>query len=457
MRSGKCKIVAFMLVACLSAPAYAFFPLAIPVVASTVLHVVGAIGLYYAMRDDSVASVDTAGNIKRPSKAQWIDLTMEPPVIKKDNVTAKMDRNTLQTIADKLNPDGTKKYPTVHDALYDKKLPDHLPPTINSKIGDIVSSPYGNVKINGKGTPTMVYNDSRANTTVWPENSTYFTIYSDYNALSPGMMYYINFQFTKDTGETPTDVLKTPSQIASTLANDGLSGEVKSAYQAELDKMFQDPSYIPFFSDDTTGLPYYPPTKNVATPAQVDSYNAKGAASDAAASAAASAAGAAQAAQNSATQAGNAYIASGGNLATGQGGDASLYQKYLDAQAAAAAAQAAADKLSAEQAADDADSAIATPSAPGTYGSDLTYDFSGRLNTFFTDMRASPLFSLPSAMLGSIPSGGSSVFHLNFGRFGSIDYDLSSSFGTGLNVLKFFVLFAFSVASLRIILLRGGS
>jgi hypothetical protein len=70
-------------------------------------------------------------------------------------------------------------------------------------------------------------------------------------------------------------------------------------------------------------------------------------------------------------------------------------------------------------------------------------------------MKDTAFFSLPSKMLGSIPSGGSSVFNVDFGRFGRTTFDLAS-FGSAIDLLKFFVMAVFSVASLRIITLKGG-
>ncbi len=47
----------------------------------------------------------------------------------------------------------------------------------------------------------------------------------------------------------------TPSKFAQTVN----SAPDKSALQAEIDKMLRDPSYVPEFTDDTTGLPWAPP------------------------------------------------------------------------------------------------------------------------------------------------------------------------------------------------------
>lgn len=44
------------------------------------------------------------------------------------------------------------------------------------------------------------------------------------------------------------------------------SGAVKPEYQAEMDKAFRDPAYIPSFSDTTTGLPWSPPADVVTIP-----------------------------------------------------------------------------------------------------------------------------------------------------------------------------------------------
>lgn len=90
------------------------------------------------------------------------------------------------------------------------------------------------------------------------------------------------------------------------------------------------------------------------------------------------------------------------------------------------------------------------------YGSGNTVgDFGGRITRFIDDVKATPLFSLPSSLLSNIPGDGSSVISFNAGRYGTHTYDFAS-LGSLLNTLKVLILIIFSAVAVKIVTLKGG-
>ncbi|BCS53912.1 hypothetical protein GSbR_29080 [Geobacter sp. SVR] len=394
------------------------------------------------MKQGESGSVTTVGDILRPSKAAWIDLTLPVPAVVEKNVTAKKNHDQVKGTVNK-NP---SQYPNLKSALQTQQG------LVSNDTGGATTALVGKIVCFGS---TYYQLDSYVATyisyvtnTATPDKLTTPIFISGRIALpkmSSLVPYYSQWvvdmaQYTYHIVIAPPFVDTTPSQFAANISQTGFGGLVKSVYQPELDKMMQDPDYVPTFTDDSTGGAFSSPT-NVATPAQVAAYNANGQAlSDA---------------QRAADNAKQAYMNSGGDPATGTGGDASLYQAYLGAQSHASGVQAQQAQAAADQ--EKEEESVTTPSGPSNpYGSDSSYDFGARLNTFITSMKVSPLFSLPSRMIGTIPGGGTSVMVVNCGRFGQFSYDFSSSFGSGLNVLKFLVMLAFTAAAVRIVTLGKG-
>lgn len=90
------------------------------------------------------------------------------------------------------------------------------------------------------------------------------------------------------------------------------------------------------------------------------------------------------------------------------------------------------------------------------YGSGQTVgDFGGRITQFVNDVKATPIFSMPSSLLGNIPGGGSSTITFSAGRWGTHTYDFSS-WGSILDTLKALILIIFSAVAVRIVTLKGG-
>lgn len=402
------------------------------------------------------ATVSSNGTIKRPSQFIWIDADDFPAGPKTQNVNAEITQDKAREIANKKPYD----YPNLKEALLETENPLMMHRgTIAPPVTDVVVEGVGPVHLKTKVyAPSGNYNFGgsvpfRSNVC----NDTGCTKYYIKNSAlsSDTWSYYEMYVLTFDRYEPPkkdaSDI-----QYAENLSNSKDGGSVYPLYQAEIDKMLQDPDYVPFFSDDTTGLPATYPS-NPASASQIDQYNKQVAVSNARESAIASGTGSLETSRNATTTAGNRYQASGGDPSTGVGGDPGLYKDYLDAKAREGQAQADLDKLKAELAADELENTIiSSPSAPGAYGDGASHDFSARFSSFMQSMKSSSIFGAPGQVLGSIPGGGQSNFELSFGRFGQTTFDLAD-YGTAINIIKTLVLAVFSIAGLRIVTLKGGS
>lgn len=347
---------------------FAFVPVAIPpalYLASALLHAAAAAGVYYKLHNNRSHVVDPlSGKVIHPADVVWIEAGQIPSVQSKD-INASLPYDKIKHKAD-ANPND---YPSIKSALYQ---PEYFPLDKDSSVGGNYINPA-----NGENNKI---------TQITIKNAAYYCQGPGWAAPPPPVYATNSFDFYYQNGscaggdgtlwgrlagvfngdqQPPNNVLYTPQQFATNISN--ADGTLKSAYDAEIEKMINDPDYVPVFTDATTGLPDAMPA-NAMTPAQVEAYNTKGAsqaaADEAKQAAAQSAAAAAAAANGAATAATNAYTASGGNPLTGEGGDPALYQKMRDAQAAAAAAQAEADKYLADQAQADADELNQTGAYP---------------------------------------------------------------------------------------------
>lgn len=77
--------------------------------------------------------------------------------------------------------------------------------------------------------------------------------------------------------------------------------------------------------------------------------------------------------------------------------------------------------------------------------------FGDRLSKFVNDMRHTPLFSLSDNLIGNIPSGGSSVYAVEMGQYGSADIDFSN-YSSLFAICRVVLKVCFSFASLRIVM-----
>ncbi|CAH2032104.1 hypothetical protein [Trichlorobacter ammonificans] len=460
------RLPAFVLCAFLafSPPSHALAPLAvIPswyFVTSAVLHVAAAAaGLYYAMLPDRPATSSSDGSVSRPSSVAWIDLSTGKADLNEVSVTAQISHDNLKGVIT-ANP---TKYPNLKNAL------EYAVPPVDdtTKLGDVIrynGQNYEVTRITGfssgcVGTPgfqviggKLYYADQRGG-------------YSG-GVCQPGSQYRsVEFDAVSKPVSKPSTRPATPSEFASQIS--GGSGPVKPLYQQEIDKAFQDPNYVPVFTDDTTGLPFEnPPQYRVATPSQVDAYNnkiqAQQAASDAAAASVASAQARSSAAGAAVDSARNAVTVAQGNYNT----DPSAGNAQILADAQRALARAESDKADADaklsevdakqkqQESDDltlGDSGFSSD----PYGDGSNFDLGVRFNQFVVDMKATSLFSLPNQFFSGIPSGGDPSVSFDGGRFGHHTFDFSTLF-SAFTVLRSVVFICFGWLSIRIVALKGG-
>lgn len=431
------------------------FPVVAPYLAAAVI--IGAAGstVIHSSQPSSTPGyapkVDASGNISKPSDVVYVDLVNHVPTVEDQKTNAVISYSQLQSIVS-ANPNS---YPLTNAALHQLPAPAVglvVPASDGSHV--LLAAPYfaSCVSPNYYGVKNYPSNNY-ISFSGGPGNA------SGCDPQSPSTSY----KFTIVSSPLSTGAT-TPAQFKNVVAS---SGVVSPTYQSEIDAMLHDPNYVPSFNDDT-GLPYAPPPGALSA-AQINTALAAKTASDAAATAAANAASSASvaaAANSTAAAAIAAAAAAGGtnadlNAAAAAANTAAGIANAASGAADTAAANAAAANAHAAAAAGDdattqaANSAITAPATGAAYGDGKEPDFKGRISDFLADMKTSPLFSLPGQFFGNIPNGGTSVFHLDFGRMGKTDFDLAS-YGSAISLIKTLVLAVFSIAGFRIITLKGG-
>ena len=93
-------------------------------------------------------------------------------------------------------------------------------------------------------------------------------------------------------------------------------------------------------------------------------------------------------------------------------------------------------------------SGFAEPYNPGPF------DIPDRFDAFLANVAGTGLFSLPSQYFNSLPGGGSPVYTVEAGSYGSHTIDLGETMGTGLAVLKTVLLLCFAFLSVRVVVLK---
>ena len=267
--------ISIALVLTLTVNSYAFLPLAIPpayFIASAILHTAVVAGVIaYAMQSGAPSSVTTIGDVTKPSTVAWVDLTLSTPAVIQKAVTANMPALSVASIGTKKNIDGSAKYPNVNTAL-------NTFPVMTYSMVPSLNTAY-----------TMP-DSTRAKYTSSAFNGCTNSSFSPYSIKYPydWAFYVPDGSDSRCTGDYPVKMTVRmfhigvfTSNSAAIMQNSATDYTVKSLYQAELDQMFQDPNYVPIFSDATTGLSFVAPT-NAATQLQIDAYNTKGVAIEAA-------------------------------------------------------------------------------------------------------------------------------------------------------------------------------
>ncbi|MRR55328.1 MAG: hypothetical protein EG822_12610 [Deltaproteobacteria bacterium] len=321
------------------------------VAGSAVIHGAAAIaGLYYYLRDGGRSSVTPDGKIKTPAEVQWIDL--KEPAVKTKPLNTETSLDLIRALTEKKDPNDNYIYPALRNAL--NGIPEIPSLNYNTGIGQIVT-------VNGsiRRVTAAVTGGSCSIWEPWCAGISATQVTASYPDGTPQQVTITktegNTRYWKDftlasTAPPPPGPLPL-TQVVRNLSADGTgTGLVNQALQNEINRMHQDPDYVPTFSDETTGLPHAaPPLGDIATPKQVADYNKAGKAQDAQNAASAAQAAAVSAAQTAATGANNRAAAANAAAAANPG-DAGLAAAAAAAQAAADAANAALAKALADQA-----------------------------------------------------------------------------------------------------------
>ena len=94
------------------------------------------------------------------------------------------------------------------------------------------------------------------------------------------------------------------------------------------------------------------------------------------------------------------------------------------------------------------DTAFVEPYNPGEF------DIPARFTTFLNNVQSSGLFSFSNDFFNSLPGGGSPIFEIEGGMFGSHRIDLSETMSGGLAVLKTVLLALFGFLSIRAVIMK---
>jgi len=125
---------------------------------------------------------------------------------------------------------------------------------------------------------------------------------------------------------------------------------------------------------------------------------------------------------------------------------------YNDIEGAKAAAELAKEQEEAEKKEETfspiASSAFEEPYDPGPY------DIPERFSSFLNTVKSSGLFSFSSSFFNSLPGGGSPVYQIEAGQYGSHTIDLSQTMSIGLAVLKTILLACFGFLSIRAVIMK---
>ena len=161
-------------------------------------------------------------------------------------------------------------------------------------------------------------------------------------------------------------------------------------------------------------------------------------------------------AQGQGSTAQDTYIQSLQDLVSANPNNAELQAQLAKAQADQAASQAQQVQEQAQQEQEKAEdtfdpihaSPFDSPYSPGPF------DIPARFSSFMNNIKSSALFSFSSSFFNSLPGGGSPIYTVEAGSYGTHTIDLSETMATGLAVLKTVLLLLFGFLSIRVVILK---
>lgn len=83
-----------------------------------------------------------------------------------------------------------------------------------------------------------------------------------------------------------------------------------------------------------------------------------------------------------------------------------------------------------------------------------SFDIPARFTSFLSNVKSTGLFSFSSSFFNSLPGGGSPIYTVEAGTYGTHTIDLSETMSTGLTVLKTVLLLLFGFLSIRVVILK---
>ena len=251
----------------------------------------------------------------------------------------------------------------------------------------------------------------------------------------PGFLY--KSAYVSITADDPTfppagvpDILP-PDQVGPLAQKFADAAPIRPDVKEDLDNLLKDhPEYWPF-ANTPTALPEpnndisdYPPAQPITAP-DVNQW-----------------------AQGQSAGAQQNYIDTLQSLVDANPTDTGLASELAKAQAEQAQQQAE----DVEEAADTYDPISSNPFDeaynPGAF------DIPARFTSFLNNVKSTGLFSFSSSFFNSLPGGGSPVYTIDAGTYGTHTIDLSETMGTGLAVLKTVLLLLFGFLSIRVVILK---
>lgn len=298
---------------------------------SLLAHAVAGAAVWWYNVAGGTKNIKSNSDIISPGKVQWVSLVDGKPMTNQANIKNRVAFSDLQGTVLKDSASKTK-YPTLATALEVGTAV--TPLSMSSPIGALVSYDGGNYTVGStydvNPVPVGNWMFSGGAGSRW-SSSTDVEIWGAENSFSSGYRTYRVIRLV--AAAAPPKRNATAAEFKASAETSAGSGVLKSSFSGDIDKLISDAPNIVHYEDDTgNDATTQIPSNALSVNAYNDLANAQNVATAATA--------ATTSAQAAATTARNNYINSGGNADTGQGGNAELYQKYLEAKAAADAAAA---------------------------------------------------------------------------------------------------------------------
>ncbi len=462
------RLVAAALVLFLSLPAHAFIPAVLAAIsyanaiglsaeitslaAAVYLHagIGGAAYLIYqgVFKDNSNPSVANSTSVGRSATVQWVDAKdIGPdglPQVKQGPVSVKANysdmRGKIKSPAQGVDPD----YPNWQAALYKSSALDGAVGPTFSK-GQVIS--YG-------GTLYTVTKDSVVNSYCGGKTTLSGGILDIHygSNISGGCGSLTGWRSITEVtpGGTPTYIDRPNSEVASYV---NANGVLTISSREELDKFISRyPGSVSVIDGPASSSDSAPPA-TLPAPAVQSDVDKKTTAAESAAAATAANGSALLSAQTALRVAQGNYSSSRSTSDAQKLADAQAAYDKLVADQAASTAQQAKDQL----ATDEQKAAVSGSGFKGAAYGDASKDFDlgNRFKTFFDQMRSTAVFSLPNQFLTNIPAGSTSSISFDGGRYGQHSFDFASLDSTW-QTIKTIVLVVFGWLSIRIAVLKGG-